>query len=165
MSSLYELTQDFQTVMDMIDDGKTDGETLSNTLDCIDWEIEEKADGYAKVIRNIESDIAGLDTEIKRMQQKKAVLQNGITTMKENLYQAMITTDKRKFKTQLFSFTIQNNGGLRPLKIDSSVNEIPKEYLILQDPIPNNDAIRKLLETELPSWAHLEERGESLRIR
>ena len=65
----------------------------------------------------------------------------------------------------LFSFNIQKNGGLQPLVIDGLLEDIPGRFLIPQPPVPNNEAIRALLENKAVEWAHLEPRGESLRIR
>ena len=74
-------------------------------------------------------------------------------------------TGKTKFRTDLFSFNIQKNGGLQPLVIDGVLEDIPGRFLIPQPPIINNEAVRKLLENRQVEWAHLEPRGESLRIR
>ena len=49
--------------------------------------------------------------------------------------------------------------------IDGLIDDIPGKYLIPQPPIPNNEAIRSLLAVRQVDWAHLEPRGESLRIR
>lgn len=72
---------------------------------------------------------------------------------------------RMKFKTALFSFNIQKNGGQQPLVITGSLEDIPGCFLIPQDPVPNNEAIRTLLGERQVEWAHLEPRGESLRIR
>ena len=66
MSTMYELTQDYKTVQDMLYTG-ADEQTVMDTLESIAGEIEEKADGYGKIIRNIETDIAGLKDEEKRL--------------------------------------------------------------------------------------------------
>lgn len=44
MSGIYELTQDFLQVSDLIESGEYDPETLHNTLECIEYQIEEKAE-------------------------------------------------------------------------------------------------------------------------
>lgn len=49
--------------------------------------------------------------------------------------------------------------------IDGLLEDIPGKFLIPQPAVPNNEAIRKLLEEREVDWAHLEPRGESLRIR
>ena len=66
MAKLYELTGEFLELMDMIDDPEVDQEMLQDTLEGIDYEIELKADGYAKIIRNLESDVEGIKNEVKR---------------------------------------------------------------------------------------------------
>lgn len=85
--------------------------------------------------------------------------------LKDNLEANMREIGKTKFKTALFSFNIQKNGGLQPLIIDGAIDDIPGRFLIPQDPVPNNEAIRSLLAEKQVDWAHLEPRGESLRIR
>ena len=78
----------------------------------------------------------------------------------------MEVTGKTKFQTALYSFSIAQNGGVQPVKVDADVKDIPQEYLIPQPPKPDTNAIRKALEEgEVLPFAHLEERGTSLRIR
>ena len=71
-------------------------------------------------------------------------------------------TGKTKFATNLFTFNIAKNGGKQPLTIDG---DVPEEYqkIIKEN---DNEKIRADLESgkELP-FAHLEPRGESLRIK
>ena len=82
--------------------------------------------------------------------------------MKQNLFNTMKQTGKTKFATNLFNFSIVGNGGKQTLTIDG---EVPEEYT--KTKIENDtEKIRTALEAgqELP-FAHLEPRGESLRIR
>ena len=69
---------------------------------------------------------------------------------------------KTKLATDLFNFNIVKNGGKQALTIDG---EVPKEYTktIIEN---DTDKIRQALEEgkNLP-FAHLEPRGESLRIK
>jgi hypothetical protein len=162
MSSLYELTDDFQKVLEMMYSEEFDPETLTNTLECIECEFEEKAEGYAKVMKNMDGDISAISAEIQRLTDKKKTLENRKNLMKNNLEQAMLLTGKRKFKTALFSFTIQKNGGKQPLDIHG---DVPKEFVkIIEE--PDKDKIREALESgEVLEFAILQERGESLRIR
>lgn len=44
MSNLYELTGEFLELMDMLDDPNVDQETLQDTLESINYEIEIKAE-------------------------------------------------------------------------------------------------------------------------
>lgn len=107
-NTLYELTQDFDAVLNMLYTD-VDEQTIFDTLESIEGEIEDKADGYAKVIKNIEADIEALKTEEKRLNERKKTLENKIKSMKYSLENAMRITGRTKFKTALFSFGIQKN--------------------------------------------------------
>lgn len=166
MSSLYELTDAYETVINMLYDDEVDEQAVIDTLEGIEGEFENKADNYAKLLKNIIADSKAIKEEEERLYARRKSLENKVTRLKDTLEANMRVIGKTKFKTQLFSFNIQKNGGVQPLSIDVfDVNEIPKQYLIPQDPIPNNEAIRTLLESKQVPWAHLAPRGESLRIR
>ncbi|MDU7710311.1 MAG: siphovirus Gp157 family protein, partial [Clostridium sp.] len=63
MSSIYELTDQWKEVEGMLYDGETDEQIILDTLESIDGEIEQKADNYAKLIKNMEADIETLSKE------------------------------------------------------------------------------------------------------
>ena len=48
MATLYELTGQFKELLEMIEAEEMDLDTLRDTLEAIEGEIEYKADGYAK---------------------------------------------------------------------------------------------------------------------
>ena len=52
---LYELTEQWDTVFNMMEDGETDEQVIFDTLEAIEGEIEYKADNYAKIIRNLQA--------------------------------------------------------------------------------------------------------------
>lgn len=163
MSGIYELTQDFLQVSDLIESGEYDPETLHNTLECIEYQIEEKAENYAKLIKNLEADIAGMKQEEERIGKKRKAMENSIVWLKNNLQQSMETTGKRKFKTELFSFSIQKNPP--SVKLLKEVDDIPDEFLILQKPKVDTAAIKEALkEGAKIDFAELLQ-TESLRIR
>lgn len=165
MSTLYELTEQYQALMEMAYDPEVDDQTFKDTMEGLWGEIEEKADGYAKIITSIKADEDALKAEEARLYARRKALENRRQRLMENLEANMREIGKTKFKTALFSFNIQKNGGLQPLVIDWAVEDIPGRYLIPQPPVPDNVKIRKLLEEKSVEWAHLEPRGESLRIR
>lgn len=162
---LYELTEEYKALEEMLYDPEVDEQTLQDTMEGIWGEIEEKADNYAKIITGMKADIEALREEEIRLAARRKALESRQQTLKSNLEADMREIGKTKFKTALFSFNIQKNGGLQPLVIDGLLEDIPGKFLIPQPAVPNNEAIRKLLEEREVDWAHLEPRGESLRIR
>lgn len=163
--TLYELTEQYQMLQDMVYDPEVDEQTLRDTMEGLWGEIEEKADGYAKIIFGINSHVAALDAEEKRMAARRKGLETRAKQLKDNLEENMRRVGKTKFKTALFSFNIQKNGGLEPLVIDGLLDDIPGKYLIPQPPKVDSEKVRRLLAEKQVDWAHLEPRGESLRIR
>lgn len=164
-TTLYELTENYRLLMDMVYDPEVDEQTVRDTMEGLWGEIEDKADGYAKILMGMKADIEALREEGLRLNARRKALETRSQWLKDNLEANMRAIGKTKFKTALFSFNIQKNGGLQPLVIDGLIDDIPGRFLIQQAPIPNNEAIRKLLEEKQVDWAHLEPRGESLRIR
>lgn len=166
MSVLYELTENYLIVQEMLYDDETDQQVILDTLEAIDGEFEYKADCYAKLMKNMIADAKAIEEEENRLYARRKALESRVQSLKDMLQYNMQAIGKTKFKTTLFSFNIQKNGGKQKLTIDvDSVYDLPSEYQVAQDPIPNTEAIRELLSTKQVPWAHLEPRGESLRIR
>ena len=54
MATLYELTDEYKQLLDMLEDDTVDPEILKDTLEAVGGEIEVKADGCAKLIKELE---------------------------------------------------------------------------------------------------------------
>lgn len=162
MSNLYKLTNDYETVLNMLYDEDADEEMILDTLEAIEGEIEDKANNYAKIIKELEAKQNARKEEAKRLTESAKVFENRVKALKSNLFNSMKATGKTKFATDLFSFNIAKNGGKQTLTIDG---EVPEEYT---KTITENDTdkIRQALEKgEKLTFAHFEPRGESLRIK
>jgi len=159
--TLYEMNQSWQEVFELLLDPEVPEEAVYDSIEGIEAGMDEKADSYAKIIFSMEADAGEIDQEIKRLQERKRVLLKRRDWLKQMLFGVMKDTGREKFKTALFSFAIQKNGGARPVDL---VGEVPADWLKPGE--PDTQKIRKWLESgkELP-FAVLGERGESLRIR
>lgn len=162
---LYELTEQWDTVFNMMEDGETDEQVIFDTLESIEGEIEDKADNYAKIIRNLQANADALKAEEERLYRRRKSAENHIQKLKDTLQANLEFIGKTKFKTDLFSFSVSKNGGKQPLSITENLDEIPGKYLIPQPPKVNNDAVRELLKDKEVEWAHLEPYGRHLNIR
>lgn len=165
MNGLYELTGQYLTLVNLMDDPDSDEESFSMALAAIEDEIEAKAENYAKIIKSIENQIDGIKAERKRLSNRQTSMERNIAWLKSNLQEAMVATGKTRFKTPLFSFNIQKNGGALPVIVDVDVSELP-DNLVIIDEKPDLKAITAYIkETGDISFAHFGERGESLRIK
>lgn len=162
MRTLYELTGDFLQLLAMAEDENEDIEVILNTIEGVDYEIELKAEGYAKVIKELEARGESLKKE-ERLSGRRKAIEGNIKRMKQTLQQSMEVTGKTKFKTELFSFNVQKNP--ESLVLDKDIEEIPKKYLIPQPAKVDNETVKKLLKSgKALDFAHLSV-SKSLRIR
>jgi len=163
--TIYELQSEYLQLMEMADDPDVTEDAFFDTWEAIDGAIEDKADGYARVIQSLSRDVEKIDAEIKRLTSRKKTIENNVQRMKNTLYLAMKNTEKPKFKTSLFSFTIQ----LNPPSVvmdEQYIENIPEKYLKYKDPEIDKTKIKEDLKNgiDIGGIAHLEQ-GESLRIR
>ena len=156
--NLYELSLAFQDVQNM----DLDPEVMKDTLDSINDAIESKAENIAKLVRNLESDVAAYKEEEDRLKTKRQATENKVKWLKTYLEDNMKLTGKTKFKSGMFNFSIQKN--------PSSVNitdekAIPEEFLIQQPPKVDKTSLKEILKRgiEVPG-AELKQ-TEGLRIR
>lgn len=157
--NLYELSDSYKQIQTLIEDG---AEGLEDALKQLDDAIEDKAVSYAKVIRNLESQSAAIKEEEKRLSERRKSLENNVKRMKESLYGAMKYNDKKKIKTDLFSFNIQNNPPSLTVLDDKS---IPQGYWVEQEPKLNKKEILKDIKNGVMVEGVEVTQGESLRIR
>jgi DNA repair exonuclease SbcCD ATPase subunit len=157
--NLYELSSAYQQIQSMIEDGQ-DG--LSDTLESLNDAIEDKAVGYAKVMKNLEAQAKAIKDEEDRLADRRRSLESNVKRLKESLEQAMIDVNMKKIKTELFSFNIQKN----PPSVDV-LNEsaIPNNYFIPQDPKLDKKAILADLKNGVEIPGATMKQSEGLRIR
>ena len=165
MSTLYELKGEYLQLLQLLEDPEVEDQIVLDTLEGIDFELEVKAENYAKIIKELEGNVEVIKAEKKRLSDKQSKLEENIKRLKENLQAAMVETGKTKFKTELFSFSIQKNGGALPVIVDVEVADLPDDLVQITEK-PDLKAIAKFLEKNPDSeLAHFGERGESLRIK
>lgn len=160
--TLYELTDDYLRLLEFAEDPETDPDAFADTMEAIEGSIEDKADGYAKVIGELSARAEALSKEADRLSSRKKAIENNIKRMKENLTQCMVAIDKRKIKTDLFSFSVQKNQA--SVKFNIPEDQIPDDYMRIKKE-PDKTSIKKAIEAGEPiTWAYLEQ-SEGVRIR
>lgn len=164
MANIYDLTADMLRIQDMMTDPELDAQTLADTMEAVEGEFEQKAEDYAKVMKNLEGDAKAIKAEEERLAEKRRAIENNIKTMKMRLESSMTITGKTKFKTDLFSFGIQKNAPSVVMETED-ISLIPAEYIRTKQEI-DKTALKDALKAgvSLEGIAHLEQ-TESLRIR
>lgn len=164
MAKLYEITGEYNDLLLMAEEEGLTHEQIKDTLDGIEFEFEEKADSIAKLIRTLTANADAVKEEKERLAKREKTARNSAESLKKYLEAMMIATDKKKFKTTLFSFGIQKNAPSLKIEVEDLV---PEEYLIKQpDKVDKKRLLNDLKEGIIVANENMRiVQTESLRIR
>lgn len=158
---LHEITEAMIELQNIADNDELDDEILRDTFEGLDGAFEDKADQWARFIKDEEAEIDAIDNEIERLKAKKERKKKTVDKMRLNLSGYMRAANKTKFKTVLYNF------GFRKSQAVEIVNEedLPEWALIEQPPKVSKTEIKERLKAgETVPGAQLVE-NESLQIR
>ena len=160
--TLYEITGDLLALLELAEDPETDPEVFRDTMEAITGELEEKAEGYGCVIRQLDYDAAAIGAEIKRLSARKKALEENAGRLKTRLQDAMTATGQKTIKTNLFTFGIRKNPAALSV-VDE--DKIPEQYWVIPEPVLDKTRLKEDLKAgqEIPGATLTQ--GESLTIR
>ena len=133
---------------------RRDPQVLADTMEGIEGEFEIKADNYARVKASLEGTVEAIKTEEKRLAGRRKAIENNISNLIKNLQTAMIATGKTKFKTDFYSFGVQNNPP--SVVVDADIEAIPEDYIKIKKEIDKTAIKDALKKGETFDFAHLE---------
>lgn len=170
MASIYILTEEFKTIWALMEDGSIDDEALLDVFNNTQEELADKMEGYCKFLKNCESDIEGLKAEIKRLTERKQVMENTVKRAKKAMQTALEAAGEKSITGGTFKISIAKNPPSMVID-DPYVENIPMRYLIPTAPTIDKSAIMETLKNgsdeekaELEGIAHLEQ-GSHISIK
>jgi hypothetical protein len=161
MSTLYELTENMIKLQQMFAVDEIDEDTFRDTMDSLQMDVVDKADGYSRVIRNMDATVAAIKAEEDRLKDRRTRIAKKIDLMKENLKSTLQVMNMKKVQTDLFTISITQNP---PKVVIEDESKVPKKYIIMEPKI-DKAAIREALQEGIKVRSCSLERGESLRIK
>lgn len=124
--NLYELTQDFKYIQGLEFSEENEEQEIEQVKAIIKQEIENKGTGIIAVIKNTESDIETLTSEIKRLQALKKVKENKNERLKKYTKECLMETNINKVSTPLGNISIRKT----PPSVEViEENNIPEEFI------------------------------------
>lgn len=166
--NLYELTGNVLALQNMLQDSPDEltVDVIKDTLELTQADYEYKIESYAKVVKNLEADIDAYKNEARRLLDRAKSLEKNIDNLKKAMFDSMKVTDTPKVKGQLFTISIQKNGGKLPIILNDNVTiaDLPDEVVKVVESV-DTDKLRALIDSGNTQYAHYGERGESLRIK
>lgn len=165
MSRLYEITGQFRELAALADGADEDlAVAVRDTMGAIEAEFNDKALAVSHVILNFDADIAALDSEIDRLQERKRLITNRQKEIKDYLRENMEATGITKISCPLFTITCAK--GRESVVVDDE-SKLPDELMRVKTEIsPDKAAIAaKLKAGEDVPGARLERGQSSIRIK
>lgn len=131
--TLFDLQADWFEIILRLDAGEEIPEAelaaLAAKLEQVEERIELKAEGWAKVIRQLEAEAASASAESQRLAARAARSNAMAERMTEKLKDVLIATKKDKIRTALFSFTVKSN----PASVGKvDVAALPRRFLKIE---------------------------------
>lgn len=128
MPSLYEINEQYLQLKAMLESGEIDEQIYQDTVELLDYNLEEKAENYCKILADWKGEIEKIKAEIARLDGLKKRLENGSARLKTNLSETMKSQGKDKLKAGTFSVFFRKT----PPSVNIT-NEaiIPKKYKVV----------------------------------
>ena len=160
MSSLFEITAEFRALYDMATE---DEEAFADSLESLNFDLEQKSAGYVAVINRLEMEAAKARDMSAMFADKAKVRENNIKRLKSAMLMALEASGNQQIDADGFTIKIKKNGGVQPLVIDQP-NNVPDSMtkIIIE---ADKKKIRDFLKDNTCDWAHLEPRGKHLEIK
>lgn len=111
MSTLYELSKTYSDLLFLYETAEDDTtrERLLNDLASVGDSLTDKAEAYARIIRNKDAEAKALKTEADRLTEKRKAAENAITRLKAAMLEAMQLADVDEMPTSIGKWRTQYN--------------------------------------------------------
>ena len=123
--TLYELTGNYLAIMEMLENEEITSEDVKDTLEAIEEGIEAKAENIGFVIKNLEAETYMLETEIKRLAERKTRAEKSTESLKNYMSDSLIKLDCKSLKTDHFTYGFRKSTAV---EIDN-LELLPKEFV------------------------------------
>ncbi len=119
---LYELTGALADLSSM----DLDSEAVQNSLEAIQGDFKEKSIAILKVSESLSADTSAIDSEIKRLQERKKVIENRNQSLRDYLLHNMEASGINKIECSLFTASLRS--GIESVDIYDQ-SQIPDEFI------------------------------------
>lgn len=126
MTALYTLTGQYLALAELADDPDFPPEALADSLEGLEGEIEVKAQALLQVCAGWDGDTGAIDAEIKRLQLRKAVIENRARRLRDYLRENMERSGIDKISCPLFAITLAKG---RPIVAMTDESLIPDRFI------------------------------------
>lgn len=144
---LYELTAELSEFLERVDEGDIPEEAISDTLESITMDIEEKADNIACVLKSLDAEISAIEEEAKKLTERAKAKEKAYGRIKEYLAENLQRVGMDKLETARNKITFRKS---ESVEIDEGAflgwADVHRDDLLTYTaPKPNKTLIKKAL--------------------
>lgn len=149
MTSLYNITENFNDLLDMLNEAQEEGNQkqislIESGLEITQDNFKDKATNYVKFIRSEEAGVTSIDDEIKRLTALKKSKLSKIDNLESRLSNSMQSIGFDKFDLGLFKLSFRKSTSVEVLDVE----QLPEGFKRVKTTIdPDKAAIKKAIES------------------
>lgn len=163
--SLYEISAQYRQAFLKLADSELDDQTIDDTLEGLDGELEAKATNVAAFIRNLEASTDAIKQAEKQMAERRKAIEAKAERLKTYLKTNMEACGMTEISCPLFTLKIKRNP---PSVVIDDAGQIGTDYYVYPEappPYPDKKLIAQAIKDGFEvAGAHLES-GTRLEIK
>lgn len=130
MAKLYEITNDFQTVLEMDIENAEDADAMVQLLEEVKTRFEDKAEGVMKIVRMTEGDVAAFKLEEERIYKARKAKEKKVEWLKEYLRRNMQMTETKVCQAGIFKLMRVN---AKPSVLIENETILPQDFIVRKE--------------------------------
>jgi len=150
MNTLYELTGQYAELLSVIESGDIPEEAISDTLEALGGELDEKIDSCACIVKQLDSEAAAIKSEKAALAERQSVKEHQRDRLKDYIRQAMGLAGKKKVETSRNCVSVgkaQPKAVITDLDALQSRKDIWKPYDYSKETNVDKAALKTLLQS------------------
>jgi hypothetical protein len=126
---LYEISQEYTQLLQLVEDGELTHDMIADTLTAIDAEFDIKARNCMMIVAEFDKDLAGIQAQIDRLTALKKSSESSRENLVDYVKTEMLKTGKEKLDLGIFKLSIRAATQQLPPDIDESL--VPSDYFVV----------------------------------
>ncbi len=138
MAALYNIADCLKNLQELIGNEDVPQEMLEASLDELKGDFKDKSEAIVMFMKNIKADISTIKAEEERLKRRRVSCEKAYENLMNYLLMQMQKVNIDSIKTARFSISARNTQSV----FIRNIEEIPQEYLVLQDPKVSKEMIK-----------------------
>lgn len=157
--NLYEIGQTYIDLVNAIENGEIPSEAITDTLDGVKGEFEEKIDNIACVIKSINAEIFAIKQEEENLKDRCSSKEKTVEHLKRYISETMQTVGLKKLETSKNVLSFRKSKQLTIYDEEKFINEYPQFVKVEEKKsIPKKDVTKAIENGEILDFCELVEK-------